>query len=167
MLPLAILSLLTLAAAATRFVPTAEEMQARFEHGQNFYASGAYDQAIENYRHIMRSRHKLLAMEAISSFRWPNRRAPARSGRVPNWQCLFQDGRGRTQKGGAGSQRRRAHPAPRPGRRLIGTGRGGVCRRRDPLRYSDSPGPRPQPGRGLRVPHWESIAAPSTKRGNW
>ena len=65
MLPLAILSLLTLAAAATRFVPTAEEMQARFEHGQNFYASGAYDQAIENYRHIMRSRHKLLAMEAI------------------------------------------------------------------------------------------------------
>ncbi|MCE2450947.1 MAG: tetratricopeptide repeat protein, partial [Candidatus Latescibacteria bacterium] len=59
MLPLAILSLLTLAAAATRFVPTA------FEHGQNFYASGAYDQAIENYRHIMRSRHKLLAMEAI------------------------------------------------------------------------------------------------------
>ena len=40
MLPLAILSLLTLAAAATRLVPTAEEMQARFEHGQNFYASG-------------------------------------------------------------------------------------------------------------------------------
>ena len=65
MLPLAILSLLTLAAAATRLVPTAEEMQARFEHGQNFYAAGAYDQAIENYRHIMRSRHKLLAMEAI------------------------------------------------------------------------------------------------------
>ena len=65
MLPLAILSLLTLAAAATRFVPTAEEMQARFEHGQNFYAAGAYDQAIENYRHIVRSRHKLLAMEAI------------------------------------------------------------------------------------------------------
>ncbi len=65
MLPLAILALLTLATAATRFVPTAEEIQARFEHGQNFYAAGAYDQAIENYRHIMQSRHKLLALEAI------------------------------------------------------------------------------------------------------
>ena len=65
MLPIAILSLLTAAIAATHLIPTADEMQARFDHAQNFYASGAYDQAIENYRHIIRSRHKLLKMKDI------------------------------------------------------------------------------------------------------
>jgi hypothetical protein len=31
---------------ATRNVPTADEIKASFDHGQKFYSSGAYDQAI-------------------------------------------------------------------------------------------------------------------------
>jgi tetratricopeptide (TPR) repeat protein len=49
----------------TRFVPTAEELRAAFEQGQKFYASGAYDQAIERYRQVTRSKSDLLDEKAV------------------------------------------------------------------------------------------------------
>jgi len=52
-------------AAATRYVPTAEELRAYFEQGQRFYASGAYDQAIEQYEHVAGSQSRLLDEKAI------------------------------------------------------------------------------------------------------
>jgi len=52
--------------AATRDVPTAEEMLASFDHGQKFYASGAYDQAIEKYENIVESRSPFLKMQKVA-----------------------------------------------------------------------------------------------------
>ena len=61
---------ITLAALAAmlfggRNVPTAEEVEAHFDHGQKFYASGAYDQAIDNYQRIGKSRSRLLQLEKV------------------------------------------------------------------------------------------------------
>ena len=56
---------LTLMIAVTRSVPTAPEMQATFADAQRFYASGAYDQAIEGYRHIIRSQSRFLQMRDV------------------------------------------------------------------------------------------------------
>ncbi|MEW6750445.1 MAG: tetratricopeptide repeat protein [Candidatus Latescibacterota bacterium] len=52
-------------AVATRYVPTAEDLRAAFDQGQRFYASGAYDQAIERYEHVATSRSELLDEKAI------------------------------------------------------------------------------------------------------
>ena len=65
MIALITLTLLGTMIAVTQFVPTAGETQAAFESAQKFYSSGAYDQAIENYQQIVRSRSKLLNMEEI------------------------------------------------------------------------------------------------------
>ena len=51
---------------ATRNVPTADEIRASFDHGQKFYSSGAYDQAIGEYRSIIGSRSSLLTMEGVT-----------------------------------------------------------------------------------------------------
>ena len=51
---------------ATRNVPTADEIRASFDHGQKFYSSGAYDQAIGEYRSILESRNSLLRMEGVT-----------------------------------------------------------------------------------------------------
>ena len=56
---------LTAMIAVTRSVPTAPEMQATFADAQKFYASGAYDQAIEGYRHIIRSQSRFLQMKDV------------------------------------------------------------------------------------------------------
>ena len=56
---------LTAMIAVTRSVPTAPEMQATFADAQKFYASGAYDQAIEGYRHIIRSESRFLQMRDV------------------------------------------------------------------------------------------------------
>ncbi|MCY3735206.1 MAG: tetratricopeptide repeat protein [Gemmatimonadaceae bacterium] len=56
---------LTAMIAVTRSVPTAPEMQATFADAQRFYASGAYDQAIEAYQHIIRSRSRFLQMKDV------------------------------------------------------------------------------------------------------
>ena len=56
---------LTAMIAVTRSVPTAPEMQATFADAQRFYASGAYDQAIEGYRHIIRSQSRFLQMRDV------------------------------------------------------------------------------------------------------
>ena len=59
------ISLILGVAVGTRFVPTAGELQAAFEQGQKFYASGAYDQAIERYRRVARSESELLDEKAV------------------------------------------------------------------------------------------------------
>lgn len=56
---------LTAMIAVTRSVPTAPEMQATFADAQKFYASGAYDQAIEGYRRIIRSQSRFLQMRDV------------------------------------------------------------------------------------------------------
>ncbi|MBI4531587.1 MAG: tetratricopeptide repeat protein [Candidatus Latescibacteria bacterium] len=50
----------------THYVPTVDQMQASFEEAQKFYASGAYDQAIEEYRRIVESESDLLNINAVS-----------------------------------------------------------------------------------------------------
>ena len=59
------LALLASVAVSTRYVPTADELRAAFEQGQKFYASGAYDQAIERYLQVVRSRSDLLDEKAV------------------------------------------------------------------------------------------------------
>jgi tetratricopeptide (TPR) repeat protein len=59
------LSLLTAMIVATQSVPTAGELQASFSQGQKFYASGAYDQAIESYQHVVKSSSKYLQMDSV------------------------------------------------------------------------------------------------------
>ena len=59
------LALLVAIVAGSRFVPTADEMQASFDHAQKFYASGAYDQAIENYQHIVQSKSRFLHLDEV------------------------------------------------------------------------------------------------------
>ena len=56
---------LTVMIAVTRSVPTAPELQATFAGAQKFYASGAYDQAIEGYQHIIRSQSRFLQMRDV------------------------------------------------------------------------------------------------------
>lgn len=53
-------SLLTSMIVATRFAPTSTELLATFSHAQRFYASGAYDQAIEKYEEIAASESRFL-----------------------------------------------------------------------------------------------------------
>jgi len=65
MIALITLTLLGTMIAVTQYVPTAGETQGAFDSAQKFYSSGAYDQAIEHYRQIVRSRSKLLNMEEI------------------------------------------------------------------------------------------------------
>jgi TolA-binding protein len=59
------LSVLVAMIVATQPVPTAGELQASFDEAQKFYASGAYDQAIESYQHIVKSRSKYLKMDSV------------------------------------------------------------------------------------------------------
>jgi len=59
------IALLTGVAVSTRFVPTADELRAAFEQGQRFYASGAYDQAIERYELVAESSSGLLDEKAV------------------------------------------------------------------------------------------------------
>ena len=59
------LALLTGMIVATQSVPTAGEMQASFSQGQKFYASGAYDQAIDSYQHVVKSSSKYLQMDSV------------------------------------------------------------------------------------------------------
>ena len=59
------ISLLVGVAIGTRFVPTADELRAAFEQGQKFYASGAYDQAIERYRLVASSDSEMLDEKAV------------------------------------------------------------------------------------------------------
>ena len=59
------IALLTGVALSTRFVPTADELKAAFDQGQRFYASGAYDQAIERYRLVAGSQSELLDEKAV------------------------------------------------------------------------------------------------------
>ena len=49
----------------TRTVPTVEEVAWSFEQGQKFYASGAYDQAIDKYAEIIAIESQLLETEEI------------------------------------------------------------------------------------------------------
>ena len=46
-------------------VPTKDELEAAFEAGQKFYASGAYDQALEQYDRIIRTESALLREERV------------------------------------------------------------------------------------------------------
>lgn len=66
MLPWITLALIVGFYGATRDVPTAEEIRASFDHGQKFYATGAYDQAIGEYQSIVRSRSSLLKMDDVT-----------------------------------------------------------------------------------------------------
>lgn len=59
------LSLLGAMVVATRQVPTAGEVRAAFEQAQRFYASGAYDQGIERYRHVAGSDSRFLKMDSV------------------------------------------------------------------------------------------------------
>ena len=61
------ISLILGVAVGTRFVPTAGELRAAFEQGQRFYASGAYEQAIDRYRRVTRSESGLLDEKAVSA----------------------------------------------------------------------------------------------------
>ncbi|MCY3762594.1 MAG: tetratricopeptide repeat protein [Gemmatimonadetes bacterium] len=61
-----ILAGLSLLIAAARNVPTASDLQWWFEEGQKFYASGAYDQAVEKYGLITAVESRFLETDSLS-----------------------------------------------------------------------------------------------------
>ena len=52
--------------AWTRYVPTAEDLQAVFREAQRFYGAGAYDQAVEQYEKVGQVRSSLLNLEQVT-----------------------------------------------------------------------------------------------------
>ena len=62
------LGLLTLGGTLFAFrSPTEEELVALFEEAQQFYAEGAYDQAISQYEHVAQVRSRILDTQAIQA----------------------------------------------------------------------------------------------------
>ena len=52
--------------AWTRYVPTAEDVQASFREAQRFYGAEAYDQAVEQYEKVGQVRSALLHLEQVT-----------------------------------------------------------------------------------------------------
>ena len=61
-----IVVLLSVIVTATQFVSTVDDVRFSFENAQKFYASGAYDQAIEKYVDLDRAESRLLDVDTVT-----------------------------------------------------------------------------------------------------